>query len=459
MITINRLARALLVALALGARPAAAQRQALSARVDSIVTAALRIGGMSVAVVWGRDTVTMKGYGLADVENDIPATAQTVFRIGSITKQFTSAAVMQLVEHGRLSLDDDITAFVPNAPVHGRRILLRQLLNHTSGIPSYTDVPDFDRVARLDLSHDSLLAIIASDSLLFEPGSHFYYDNTGYYLLGMTIEKIAGLPYAEAIATQLFTPLGLGSTAYCSPSGIIKHRAQGYGVRRGQPMNAEYISIDLAFAAGALCSTVGDLVKWTNALSSGRVVSVASFTRMTTPVELPSRRKMTYGFGLEAGQLDSHRMISHGGAINGFSAHLAYFPDDSLTVVVLANSSAPTGAIALNIARAAFGLPLQVGPVLPKQMPTPPALRAKLVGDYLLMQPNGSRVSATITQQGDVLQLQIAGGPARQLLYQGEATFAVDGMGPARVYFDVVGAIATGFQLDAGGRPLEAVRH
>ena len=455
----NRLSSAVLVAVALGAGSAAAQRQELSARVDSIVTAALRIGGMSVAVVWGRDTVTMKGYGLADVENDIPATAQTMFRVGSVTKQFTAAAVMQLVEHGRLSLDDDITTFVPNAPVHGRRILVRQLLNHTSGIPSYTDVPEFDRVARLDLSHDSLLATIAPDSLLFEPGSHFYYNNTGYYLLGMTIEKIVGQPCAEAIATQLFTPLGLAGTAYCSPSAIIKHRAQGYGVRRGQPVNAEYTSIDLAFAAGALCSTAGDLVKWTNALSSGRVVSGASYTRMTTPVELPSGRKMTYGFGLEAGQLDSHRMISHGGAINGFSAHLAYFPGDSLTVVVLANSSAPTGAIALNIARAAFGLPLQVGPALPKQMATPPALRAKLVGAYLLMQPDGSWVSATITQQDDMLQLQIEKGPPRPLLYQGEATFAIAGMGPARVYFDVAGAIATGFQLDAGSRPLEAVRH
>src|SRR5439155_16678032 len=135
----------------------------------------------------------MRGYGLADLENQLPVTPQTVFRIGSITKQFTSAAVMQLVEQGKINLDDDITKYLPTIPTHGRHVLVRHLLNHTSGIPSYTDIgPRFGEVMRLDLSHDSLIAIVAHDSLMFEPGTHFYYNNTGYFTLGMLLERVTG---------------------------------------------------------------------------------------------------------------------------------------------------------------------------------------------------------------------------------------------------------------------------
>src|SRR6476620_1636885 len=183
-------------AAAQSAQPGRASRDAVAHAADSIADAIIkrgRVAAMSIAVTRGRDTLVMKGYGLADIENEVPATAQTVYRIGSVTKQFTSVAAMQLVEQGKLSLDDDVTKYVPTAPTHGRRVLVRHLLNHTSGIPSYTDVgPEFGRVARLDLSHDSLLAVVRNDSLQFEPGSHFYYNNTGYYLLGMVIEKVTG---------------------------------------------------------------------------------------------------------------------------------------------------------------------------------------------------------------------------------------------------------------------------
>src|SRR5215208_1541711 len=206
-------------------------RDVIARAADSLADAAIRTGNvaaLSVAVVRGGDTIVMKGYGSADLENDIPATAQTVYRIGSVTKQFTSVAIMQLVQQGKLSLDDEITKFVPNAPTHGRRILIRHLLNHTSGIPSYTDVgPEFGRVARLDLSHDSLLAVVRDDSLQFEPGSHFYYNNTGYYLLGMIVERVTGKKYGDYVRDALFVPNGLTSTVYCSTGPIIKRRSNG----------------------------------------------------------------------------------------------------------------------------------------------------------------------------------------------------------------------------------------
>src|SRR4051794_8568683 len=199
---------------------------------DSIADAIIkrgRVAALSIAVIRGRDTLVMKGYGMADIENQVPATPRTVYRIGSVTKQFTSVAIMQLVEQGKLSLDDEVTKYVPNAPTHGRRVLVRHLLNHSSGIPSYTDVGgSFGRVMRQDLPKDSLIATVKDDSLQFEPGSHFYYNNTGYFLLGMIIERVTGKSYGGYLRDVLFAPNGLTSTVYCSVMPLIKHRAQGY---------------------------------------------------------------------------------------------------------------------------------------------------------------------------------------------------------------------------------------
>jgi CubicO group peptidase (beta-lactamase class C family) len=237
----------------------AASRDVIARAADSIAQSILqrgRVAAMSIAVVRGRDTIVMKGDGMADMENNVKPTAQTVYRIGSVTKQFTSVAIMQLIQQGKLSLDDEVTKYVPNAPVHGRRILVRQLLNHTSGIPSYTDVgPIFGRVRRQDLSHDSLLAVVRDDSLQFEPGTHFYYNNTGYFLLGMIIEKVTGKKYGEYLRDAVFAPNGLSSTVYCSEAPLIKHRARGYDGAQAGLENTDFISMDLPYAAGSLCST------------------------------------------------------------------------------------------------------------------------------------------------------------------------------------------------------------
>jgi len=260
-------------------------RGSVAQAADSIADAIIkrgRVAALSIAVMRGRDTLVMKGYGMADIENEVPATPLTVYRIGSVTKQFTSVAIMQLVEQGKLSLDDDVTKYVPNAPTHGRHVLVRHLLNHTSGIPSYTDVgPEFGRVMRLDLAKDSLIASVKNDSLQFEPGSHFYYNNTGYFLLGMIIERVTGKPYGEYLHDVLFAPNGLTSTMYCSVMPLIKHRAQGYEGRPTGLVNAPYISMDLPYAAGSLCSTVGDLAAWTRLLHSGKLVKQSSFAAMT----------------------------------------------------------------------------------------------------------------------------------------------------------------------------------
>lgn len=441
-----------------GAQPPS--RAALVARLDSIAGAPVKLGnvaGMVVAVVKGRDTLLMKGYGNADLENKVAATPQTVFRIGSVTKQFTSSAIMQLVQEGKLSLDDDITKYGLNFPTHGRKILLRHLLNHTSGIPSYTDVgPRFGTVMRMDLTHDSLISVVRNDSLMFEPGTHFYYNNTGYFMLGMIIEKFTGKKYGEYVAEKLFAPNGLTGTTYCDTKKLIPNRAQGYERDATGLVNAPFLSMDLPYAAGSLCSTVGDLVAWTTRLHSGRIVNAASFREMTTPVKLPSGRPMNYGFGLTADTIAGHRVVQHGGGINGFISALWELPDDSLTIVVLANTSpAPSDAIAQSLARAVIGAPPRVA-VSQKDLPTTADDRAKLAGRYALTRPDGSKVNVRVYEENGALMVEPDGQPAARMAHQGDNVWT--GRGPGRLAFDFAGGRAVGFVQGAGGRTLEAVR-
>ena len=326
--------------------------------MDSLVSAEVTgtpIAGLAVAVVRGRDTILARGWGFADVENEVPVTTASIFRIGSITKQFTSSAIMQLVEKGRISLDDTLAALLPNIPTTWRKVTLRQLLNHTSGIPSYTDI---GRRWREDMSPDSIVGLVTGDTLNFVAGSKWHYNNTGYVLLGMILDKTTGQLYPRYLNEHFFKPMGLNSTMYCDTGPIIKRRALGYRLSDKQLNNAEFLSMTLPYSAGALCSTVGDLVKWTRALHSGAVVSGASFKQMTTPIGPAAASH--YGFGLARDSLGGHRRISHGGAINGFASVLAHYPDDSLTIVVLANSiPAPVETIAANLARVMFGMPLE----------------------------------------------------------------------------------------------------
>jgi len=453
-----------LLMLALAVSSAHAQnatRAQLAQRIDSLATAAIRNGpvaGLSVAVVKGRDTIVMKGYGYADLENDIPATASTVYRIGSITKQFTSAAVMQLVEQGKIGLDDDITKYFPGFQTRGQHILVRHLLNHTSGIPSYTDIASFGRVITLELPQDSLLALVQKDSLMFAPGSGFYYNNTGYYMLGMLIEKVTGQSYATYMTQHLFQPLGLRSTYYCSTEPLIKHRAQGYAVQKGALVNASYINMNLPFGAGSLCSTVGDMVRWEGLLFSGKVVSASSLTQMTTPAKLTSSRPMPYGFGLAPDTVGGHRVIEHGGGINGFISQEEYYPQDSLTVVVLANTApAPSSQVARNAARMVLGLPLVTGPVVPAEIALDSTQRARYVGTYALQMPDASRVPARVVDENGHLVIEMR-GQRTQLMAVAPNVFAVRGQPEARVLFTVDNGRATEFLLDRGMRPLAATR-
>jgi CubicO group peptidase (beta-lactamase class C family) len=445
-----------LIALALagGAAQGQSASPALTARLDSAAAAALASWpgvGLSVAVVRGGDTLLLKGYGRADLENDVPATPETVYRIGSITKQFTAAAIMQLVEQGKIALDDTIQRFLPDYHTQGHHVTVRELLTHTSGIKSYTSLgPVWARTMRLDLSHDSLVALFQDVPFDFEPGTKFLYDNSGFYLLGMIVERVSGESYADYLEHHLFTPLGLHATRYCDERPLILHRARGYERDSTGFVNASPLSMTQPFSAGALCSTVGDLLAWTRALDAHRPVSAASYTAMTSPATLADGSHTSYGFGLGIGALGDHRKVSHGGGINGFLTELDDYPEDSVTIVVLTNSeSTRPSRLAEDLARLVLGVP---APAV-KDLPIVAGEAARVVGTYAL-----GPLQVRVFRSGTSLMAQATGQAAFRLRWQGGAMFVAAFDDEVTLEFRPAAARAAEFVLTQGGGTQTATR-
>jgi CubicO group peptidase (beta-lactamase class C family) len=439
----------------LASRPTPAS---VRARVDSLARAFVAresSPGLSVQVVWHGDTLVRAGYGMADLEHRLPATAATVYRIGSITKQFTSSAVMRLVEQHRVALDDSIAAYVPGLPQAWRGVTVRQLLNHTSGIPSYTNIgPRWIRRWGEDMPTDTLVALTAKDSMWFAPGTKWRYDNTGYVLLGMLLDRVTGLPYPAFIESGLVRPLGLQHTFYCDDRRVIPGRARGYERDPDGWRNATYLSMTQPYSAGALCSTVGDLARWDALLASGRVVGAESWRAMTTPFGAADQG--AYGFGLSVDRLGGHPMISHSGGINGFTGDNAIFLADSLTITVLTNAGSARPELLLrNIARVVLAQPL---PVEPPRVALTTAERARYMGRYEIHLPGGGTLPMSILAGTGALMAQAAGQPVIELIPMGNHTFRAEFDPTLRITFKVEGERATSFTLLQGGTSSDAPR-
>jgi D-alanyl-D-alanine carboxypeptidase len=435
-----------------GRPPRPDQNAPLAHTLDSLADAIRKdrnVPGLAVAVVRGHDTLLLHGYGLADLENLVPVDPGSVFRIGSLTKQFTASAIMRLVEAGRIGLDDSLARYLPDYPAAvADRVRIRQLLNHTSGIPSYTGLPRFWQLSRLELAPDSVLALFKDLPLEFEPGARWRYDNSGYYLLGLILERVTGERYADHLRRTLFEPLGLASTRYCDTGPIVPHRVQGYASDSGRIVNAEPLGMGPPFAAGALCSSAADLARWEQALMGGRVVSAASLALMTAPTALTGGGSQGYGFGLGLGAMAGHRQIAHGGGINGFACWMGYFPDDSLTVVVLTNrADANADAIGSRLARRALG----IAEPLVRDLPRSAAELARYTGAY-----TSDIGRMEIGVEGSRLQLH---GPVDgELRYQGQERFLAADDPDVALSFHLEGERVTGFTLSAGGRSFEVRR-
>jgi D-alanyl-D-alanine carboxypeptidase len=313
---------------------------------------------VAIAVVRGNDTITLRAWGKADLENGVAATAASVYRLGSITKQFTAAAVLQLVDGGLVELDAPIRRYLPTVPAAWGAAQVRQLLNHTGGIPSYTDLGDpwYRRFGEA-MTPDTLVALTGGQPLRFLPGTKWEYSNSGYVLLGMLVEKVSGHPWAEEIQTRFSGPLGLTDTQNCLTGPVIPRRVHGYQETPSGWENSVFLDMSQPYAAGALCSTLGDLVRWNRALHTGKVVSKASYAQMITPEGAAKSGALAYGFGLGRGRIGEWEMITHGGGIPGFATANAWIPAAELSITVLANAGgAPTDALLKAIAGAALGV-------------------------------------------------------------------------------------------------------
>ncbi len=317
-----------------------------------------------------------KGYGFANLEWNIPNSASTKFRLGSVTKQFTAACILLLEERGKLKLDDPVKKHLPDAPQAWDKVMIFHLLTHTSGIPSFTSFPDYQTTEALPTTAEKLVARFRDKPLEFAPGEKWRYSNSGYVLLGYLIEKISGRSYTDFVQENIFKPLGMSESGYDSNAAIIAHRASGYAPGPKGPTNAGYIDMSIPHAAGALYSTTGDLLRWLQALFGGKVLRPESLQKMTTPF------KSDYAFGLNVRTVDGHKVIDHGGGIEGFNTHVAYYPETKLAVIVLGNlnGSAP-GDIASKLGAVAFGESVLL-PSERKAVVIPPKILAEYAGAY-----------------------------------------------------------------------------
>ena len=393
------------------AAPAKPPQPAFTHNLDAVVTAYSDANVFSGVVLVAKDgkPIFSKSYGLANREWGVPNTVDTRFRLGSITKQFTAAAILQLAEHGKLSLDDPISKYYA-APVDWAPVTLRNLLTHTSGIPSYTAIPGFfGSPSRTDRTPEEIVALTRDKPLAFKPGEKFAYDNTGYILLGYVIEKVSGQTYQAYIQDHILGPLGLKSTGYDVTETILPRRAAGYSRAGGVMHNAPFLAMSLPYAAGSLYSTADDLLAWDQALHAGKILSPASVTAMFTD------HGFKYGYGQFITTTQGHRLWAHAGGINGFSTDLARLPDDGVTLVLLSNiQEAPIGAIF----ERAVGLYFEP---LASDEPSGRPGAAELdryVGRYQL-----ATVPLTVTREGDRLFAQTAGQAKVELFRELGHTF------------------------------------
>jgi len=319
--------------------------------------------GMAVLLARGDEVLYRGACGSANLELGVPLSADQVFRIGSVTKQFAAAAALKLAEAGKLSLEDPLSKFVRGYP-GGERVTVRMLLNHTSGVRSYTDIPGVmtGLTGRRDVTTAELIDTFKAEKPDFGPGEGWHYNNSGYVLLGAVIEAASGKPWYTYLDDVFFKPLGMTRTGYGNPQdALIPGHVDGYSLKDDQWARAGYISMTQPHAAGALVSTVDDLLKWNRALHEGKVLQDASYRTMVTPVGKAAGE--SYGFGIVSGTLRGMQQLQHSGGIHGFSSHLLYVPGSDITAAVLYNADGGrpgvqgTAGIANMLAAYAIGKP------------------------------------------------------------------------------------------------------
>lgn len=440
-----------LAASILGAVPVAAQtsRAEQVAIMDSIAESPVlegRVAGLAVAVIRGPDTLLMKGYGMADLEWQIPMPVDAVFEIGSVTKQFTAAAVLKLRDQGKIDLDADLSQYLPDFDTQGHRIPVRRLLDHTSGMRGATEMESFRTINTQDLPRDTLLDLIAAEPFDFAPGEALIYNNSAYILLGHIIEKVSGRSYEEYVETELFGRLGMARSSYCSNTDVVPRKARGYRLTREGLTQGSFTNHLWPYSAGSLCSTVGDLVTWLRALHGGQVLPDSSYREMITPGTLTDGTPVRYAMGLATHDPRGRPALGHGGGIgSGFVTHTMYYPDENLTVVMLVNTAGNLSPAALSTELVDVLLP--PAPMEPKRFAGD---AAPLVGTYS-GPARGRAMTLTVTLSGNGIAISVDEGRPAPVSWVEGWTFQ---RGPTQLITferDGTDGPATVVRVDGGG--------
>jgi CubicO group peptidase (beta-lactamase class C family) len=409
---VRPLVLAALTAVGLGA---AARADDLTSRFEEYMNASVELNHFSGAVLVAKDGETLfsRGCGFANAEHLIPNTAWTKFRLGSITKQFTAMAILILQERGKLKVEDPVGKYIDDAPKAWEGVTIRHLLTHTGGVPSYTDSPDYQTKMMMPETVKSMIARFRDKPLDFKPGEQFHYSNSGYFLLGATIEKVSGKSYEAFLQEAIFDPLGMKDSGYDHAATILPGRASGYSLHGNGLKNAEYLDMAQPYAAGSLYSTALDLARWDRALDDGKLISKESYATMYTPI------KSNYAYGWMVTTRGGRKQIEHGGGINGFATENLRYPDQKLCVIVLCNvlPSNP-GRVAHDLAAIALGESYQL-PSVRKVAKVDPKLYDAYAGRYEV----GPNVVATFTREGDRLMTQLTNQPKFEVFPESETTF------------------------------------
>ena len=311
----------------------------LTAEFDKMLSEQFKTNetGVTALVARNGQVIYKKAFGMANLELNVSMQAEHVFRIGSITKQFTAVAILQLMEQGKLNLQDEITRFIPDYPTHGYKITVEHLLTHTSGIQSYTGMKDYMERMTLDLEPAQIIDHFKNQPMKFAPGTKWSYSNSGYFLLGYIIEKVTGKTYAEYLEENIFKPVGMTNSFYGSETKLIKNRVGTYSKSDHGFENARPLSMTQPYSAGSIQSTVADLFKWNQALHAYKLVKKENLDKAFTRYKLTDGTETDYGYGWSFGNVQESPTIEHGGGINGTLTMAIYLPEENVFVAVFSN--------------------------------------------------------------------------------------------------------------------------
>jgi CubicO group peptidase (beta-lactamase class C family) len=384
---------------------ARSQNTKLSAELDKVLKEEFSLNNTGVAALVSSNgkIIYKKAIGMANAELNVPMQTDNVFRIASITKQFTSVAILQLMENGKLNLQDEITKFIPDYPVQGATITIEHLLTHTSGIRDFTSMRDTMQRSKMDFTPVQMIALFKDQPIRFSPGSKYEYSNSNYIILGYIIEKLSGKSYGQYLEDNFFKPLGMTSSFYGNDSKIIKKRAAGYTKSGEVIKNADVISMTQPYAAGAIMSTAEDLFKWHQAVQSYKLVQKETLDKAFTKFKLTNGTESNYGYGWRLGYIQGSPSIGHAGMIPGFMSMAMYLPQNDVYVVVLSNCDCVSPEMAtVKLAAVAIGQPYATKEI---------TLESSILQSYAGVYENKNGEQRVITVQNGKLYSQRGASP------------------------------------------------